>query len=436
MDLFLHFKNAIQKDNLLQKNQRLLLGVSGGVDSVVLCELCARASLQFAIAHANFGLRGPESEEDENFVRTLAERYNAEIFVKHFQIEAGLPVQETARQLRYNWFRDLLAQGFDRIVTAHHRDDNIETVVMHFFRGTGLAGLRGMLPSSKQVIRPLLGISKADILSFARQHSLAWREDSSNTTDKYTRNNFRLNILPFVKEVFPEVEQNIADNIIRLRETETIYRQAILQYKKKLVEARGSEFHIPVVKLSRMEAHRTILWEIISEFGFQSGQLDDVVHLLTAGQGKFVESTTHRIIRNRSWLIIAPKLTGHSTYILISEHETAAGFPEGLLKISRQKLQAVTAGEHVALLDEKEVVFPLILRPWKNGDYFYPLGMPKKKKLARFFIDKKLSKTEKERVWVLESGKKICWVVGQRIDHRFRLKESTTSVLKILLEPL
>lgn len=433
------FKQNIVEKKLFAPSDRLLLAVSGGVDSVVLCDLCSRAGFKYEIAHVNFRLRGEESAGDERFVKGMATCYRVPFHVKQFDTgafaeENKVSVQVAARDLRYAWFNELLTQGeLQYLLTAHHADDNVETVLFNFFRGTGITGLRGMLHKNDRVVRPLLPFTKTEILNFAKENKLGWREDSSNASDKYSRNYFRNAVIPMVNKIFPEAEGNLLHNIERFTEVEALYRQSVELHKKKLVERRGNEVHIPVLKLKKAVPLRTILFEIVSEFHFTAHQLNDLVHLLDAGQGKFVQSHTHRIFINRGWLIISPLDTEQAENILIEEDVAKIIFSNGALEINTHPTGefAFSKAADIAELDYRKITFPLNLRKWKAGDYFYPLGMKKKKKVARFLIDQKLSLSQKNKVWILESGKKICWIVGMRIDERFKILPSTKQVLKI-----
>lgn len=423
-------------EHLFNFKDRLLLAVSGGVDSVVLCELCHLYRYDFSIAHANFQLRGEESEADEEFVRLLAEKYGVRLFVKKFDTETyanknKLSVQVAARDLRYAWFNEIIKEGFNWLLTAHHKGDNIETVLMNFFRGTGISGLHGILPKKDNIVRPLLNYTKEEIIAFAEKQGLQWREDSSNKLDKYSRNYFRHTIIPLVSKVFPSAEQNIIANIDRFTEVEILYNQAIEFHRKKLLEHRGREIYIPVLKLKQACPLQSIVYEIVKPFGFSSGQVPDILHLLDSEQGKFVQSPTYRIIRNRNWLIIATLITHQSDIILIEEGDTQIGFDNRQLSIVNLAKADISDDRDIAVLNSKEIRYPLILRKWKQGDYFYPLGMTKKKKISRFLIDNKVSPVEKQNIWVLESDKRICWVVGMRIDERFKMKSHTNGITRM-----
>lgn len=441
MSLLQKFTEFIKNENLFQPKDKLLLAVSGGVDSVVLYELCKQAGYDFVIAHCNFQLRGGESERDEQFVRELAKKYNVEIFVEKYDTEKyaeknKLSIQVAARELRYEWFNSLIKEKqINWILTAHHANDNIETLLMNFFKGTGINGLRSILPKHTKIIRPLLFAKKEELLEFAKEHALKYVEDSSNVSDKYTRNYFRNQLIPSIQKVFPQAEDNLLGNIERFKDIETLYQQSILLHKKKLLEKKGEEVHIPVLKLLKSESLTTIIYEIIKDFGFTSNQIDEVIKLLNSDSGKYIQSSSHRIIKNRKWLIILPNDTAIAENILVEEKDKAVEYVSGKLKF--EKLPAancqLSTGNAVAMIDADEISFPLLLRKWKQGDYFYPFGMNKKKKLSRFFIDQKLSLTEKENVWLLEMNKKIIWVIGKRIDDRFKITTNTKNILMITL---
>ena len=439
MDLLEKFRTYINENALFSSFEPLLVAVSGGVDSVVLCELLARCGYRFTIAHCNFQLRGKESERDEQFVNELGNKYSAEVLVKKFQTESyaaekKISIQVAARELRYHWFNELIEEGkTDWIATAHHLDDNIETVLMNFFKGTGLSGLRGMLPKSGKVLRPLLFARKEELLAFAKQNDLKWVEDSSNQSDKYSRNYLRHQLVPIIEKIYPAAVENLSDNIQRFSEMEKFYNEAVKRDLKKMVEIKNEEIHVPVLKLKKSASPKTIVYELITQYGFAPHRVDEVIHLLDSETGKYLLSSSHRILKNRNWIVISPLNHELQEQVVVEEKESAISFAEGKLGIRKkpaaeEKLQSKNG---TALLDADKIEYPLLLRKWKQGDYFYPLGMAKKKKLARFFIDQKLSLSQKEKAWVLEMNKKIIWVVGMRIDDRFKITNSTKQVLEI-----
>ncbi|MEP6699772.1 MAG: tRNA lysidine(34) synthetase TilS [Bacteroidota bacterium] len=447
MSLLQRFNETVKYQNLFSLKDKLLIAVSGGVDSVVLCELCKQGGYDFIIAHCNFQLRGEESERDEQFVKSLADKFGVEVLVKKFDTEKfaaenKLSIQEAARDLRYTWFAELLAPdsglpapGF--LLTAHHSDDNNETLLMNFFRGTGLHGLTGIPASVGNIRRPLLSFSKNELLVFAKQNALDFVEDSSNQSSKYTRNFFRNEIIPAISIVYPQVKENLQDNIKRFREIEKLYKFSVGGLKKKLCKPKGKEIHIPVRQLMEFN-NRALIYEIISEYGFHEKQVGELIKLAESDSGKYIQSSSgeFRIIKHRHWFIISPAKPLEAENIIIEEGDQAILFSLGKLTIeTTSNLKLQTSNQSVSL-DAKHIAFPLLLRKWKTGDFFYPLGMKKKKKLNRFFIDQKLSTTEKEKVWVIESAQRIIWVVGHRIDERFKITDKTKKIIKLMAEPI
>ncbi len=424
-------------------NNKFILAVSGGVDSVVLVDLFANSNLDFVIAHCNFKLRGEESERDENFVKALAVKHSKETFVKHFDTKTyadknKVSIQVAARDLRYNWFKELQTSNFQLptfLVTAHHQNDNIETVLINFFRGTGIQGLTGInaFDKERRIVRPLLPFKKEELLKYATENDLAFVEDSSNATNKYTRNNFRNQIIPLVKQHFPSAEGNLLNNIHRLNEVELLYNESVEKYKKSLIVLKGEALHIPILKLKKVKTLHTIIWELIKDFSFNATQVNEVIKLLDSGNGSYIQSTTYRIINNRNWLIITPLKEEESLTFIIEKDDKIIEFGNAKIMIEQvhtSNFKHQTSND-IATLDFDAVEFPLVLRKWKQGDYFYPLGMTKKQKLSKFFINQKLSLTQKENVWVIESNKKIVWIVGYRIDNRFRIIEHTQQIMKL-----
>jgi tRNA(Ile)-lysidine synthase len=443
MDLLNNFKVYIQKENLFTSKDKLLLAVSGGADSAALCALCAMHNLHFSIAHCNFKLRVEESDRDENFVRKLASQYNVPFFVKEFDTivvakNSKTGIEEAARNLRYTWFIELLQENnFDFLLTAHHADDNIETVMMNFFRGTGVKGLRGILPKQGVIVRPLLFARRVDIENFVNQNNILFVTDSSNAESDYSRNYFRNELIPAIENIYPNTTKNILNNIERFTDVAFLYNESINKIKANLIEKKGNEFYIPVLKLAKAKPLKTIIHEIIREYNFTAAQVGEVHKLLNSESGKFITSDTHRILRNRNWLIISPIISNTTNTIHLIEAETTeVFFDENKLQLKKINTpETFASNTNIACIDASQLLYPLLLRKWKQGDYFYPLGMQKKKKLSRFFSDFKLSLIQKENVWVIESNKKIVWVVGYRIDDRFKITSSSVHILKLSLAP-
>jgi tRNA(Ile)-lysidine synthase len=423
------------------RKDHYLVAISGGLDSVVLAYLCFKAELPITLAHCNFKLRGVESDRDELLVRQLGEQWGVKVLVKSFETalyaeQQQLSIQEAARNLRYAWFEELTNTQslLQWVLTAHHSDDNVETLLMNFFRGTGITGLTGIPPRNGKILRPLLDYSRQQIQQIALDNNLPYVEDSSNLKEEYTRNYFRLTILPALKKVYPTVTENLLNNIKRFKGVENLYEEAVKKIVNKILHSKGDEIHIPIGQLRRYQ-HSSLLFEILMPYGFSAGQIEEAFELLEAQSGASLQSAHQdwRLIRHRNWLILAPAQKEESNYLEIGADVKQLFFNEGELffeDIVDISTRFPTASNHV-WMDKKHLRFPLLLRKWREGDYFYPLGMTKKKKIARFLIDQRKSIVQKEKVWVLESAGKICWVVGERIDDRFKVTASTKAVLSL-----
>lgn len=417
--------------------QPALLAVSGGADSMVMAHLLLESKILFAVAHCNFQLRGEEADKDEELVRSWCTANNIPFHHVRFDTKAKMEqwkkgVQETARILRYEWLEEIRRKnGYACIATAHHANDNAETLLMNLFKGTGISGLHGILPRNGSIIRPLLFASKKDITDYAQQNNVPYREDASNATDKYTRNDVRLNILPVIEKSFPNVITSLNNSIQRFAEAEELYKKAIEQERKKLLEQRGKDYYIAIRKLEKRTPLHTICYELFRPFGFTTGQVQDIVGLLSSESGHYLISPTHRIIRDRDFLIVTLFDTRQADFITIEDIPVTLKAGDRQYKFKYAPVPAeIPANDKTAYIDVANLEQPLILRRWKQGDYFYPLGMGmKKKKLSRYFIDKKIPLHEKENVWVLESNKRIVWVAGHRLDERFKIQSGTKEVL-------
>jgi tRNA(Ile)-lysidine synthase len=347
-------------------------------------------------------------------------------------------VQETARNLRYEWFDEVVNSETSTtkkwLLTAHHADDQVETMMMQFFRGTGIAGLQGMKVKFGNIVRPLLFAQRKQLEDYATQHQLSWVEDSSNASANYTRNFIRHKVIPLIEEVVPELTSNLSMNGKRLEEIEMVYQQKIEEIKKRLIVVKEKSFAIPVNKLKNIQPLDTIMHEIFKSFGFAAHHIPELKKLFEAPTGKYISSDQFRVLKNRTWLLIEPIVEQEQTIRIVEQADSQLVLNNCVLKI--QKVAAghdITNDSQHALLNMNKLKFPLVVRKWKAGDYFYPLGMKKKKKVSRFMTDIKLSLTEKEQQWVVESDKKIVWVVGRRIDERFKIEENTTNRLLLTI---
>lgn len=431
----------INREHLFNTKEVILLTVSGGVDSVVMCDLFHSAGLPFTIAHCNFQLRANESDEDELFVKKLAVHYNVPFHYVRFETEAfakknKLSTQVAARELRYEWFEKIRKQHrYHFIATAHHQGDIIETFFINLIRGTGISGLRSIVPKQGKIIRPLLFAAKKDILTYAEKNKINYREDSSNASDKYLRNKIRHHLIPVLNEFSPVAESSILHSIENLREAEFIYKQTIESIRLKICQKKGNAVFITIPDLQKLNPVSTYLYELLKPYGFNTSMASAVLKILKAESGKQFFSSTHRLVKDRNHLIIEPiETTSFADEFEIQENQAEFDIPGLQLHFSFASHTPETklpVSSTFASIDFDKLNFPLKIRKWKTGDTFYPLGMKGKKKLSDFFIDKKLSLPEKENTWLLCSGEKIVWVIGMRLDEYFKISKTTTSILLV-----
>jgi tRNA(Ile)-lysidine synthase len=414
--------------------KRYLIAVSGGVDSMVLCHLFMQHQLYFSVAHCNFMLRGEESYQDEAFVRDFAKKNTIELFVKQFDTgkiieQEGGSVQQVARKLRYDWFYELLP-NFDFLVTAHHSDDNIETFFINLSRGTGLKGLMGIPSENEKIIRPLLKTTKAKILEYAQQQSISWREDSSNESDKYTRNFYRNQIIPLIKKQKPGFDNVMTGNIEMLKKTKSLLDHFIGDIRKEVVHQVGGRTKIMLRKIKKYPAKDVILYELINQFGFNYDQAQGILGVIESG--KTFLSKEYKAIYERGELLITRRDKRYDfdpiVFNSIEELEQSELFEVEVIDVP----PSFFTEKNTAYFDVEKITFPLTIRNWQQGDVFYPFGMKGKKKLSDFFVDQKFSQEDKQSVFVLLSGEKIAWVVGYRSDNRFRVSKNTKKVLKLV----
>lgn len=437
------FTTYIKKEKLFSKTDNILLTVSGGIDSVVMCELFHKAGLKFGIAHCNFQLRGDESEGDENFVEELAEKYRVQFHSVSFDTSAfakknKLSIQVAARKLRYDWFEEIRTQfDYSFIATAHHQDDSIETFFINLIRGTGIAGLHGILPKQNNIIRPLLFTNKDQIELFAKKNKLEYREDSSNASDKYVRNKIRHKLIPILKELNPNIHKTIAEDIQRLSDTEKVYKKEIVDKRSKIIKEDKNGIQISIKELKKLNPIEPYLFEFLYPLGFNSATVDEIIESLNGQSGKQFFSATHRLIKDRDFLFLESRDKNQESRLkkkgnhFIKKNQTELSNDTLRLNfktISKSTNYELRTTNSIANIDFDKLEFPLEVRKWKNGDIFYPLGMKGKKKLSDFFIDKKISISEKENIWLLTSKNEIVWVIGLRLDDRFKVTDKTKKI--------
>ena len=427
-------QNYIKTQFPFLEKGKLLIAISGGLDSVVLANLFHKLKFNFALAHCNFNLRGEESNADEDFVLQFAEDLNVEVYVESFDTEAyakthQLSTQMAARELRYSWFNDLMEQlKLDYLLTAHHADDNLETFLINLSRGTGLEGLTGIPEINCNIVRPMLTFSRQDIEVYANENKLKWREDSSNISTKYLRNKLRHDVIPALKETNPQLLQNFNKTLSFLKDSNEIIEDHIAEIQKKVVTLDGDLIILDNKKLLKLSNPKAYLYQLLKDFNFT--EWDDVTDLLNAQSGKQVFSETHRLLKDRNTLILSERITNVDVSLTISENENEIETPLGKMTLKTVK-QLKKALQSTIFVDKEKIQFPLTLRKWEEGDYFHPFGMKGKKKLSKYFKDEKLSLIEKEQTLVLCSGKNILWVVGKRADDRFKVTVNTSQILKI-----
>ncbi|HBU78675.1 MAG TPA: tRNA lysidine(34) synthetase TilS [Muricauda sp.] len=431
------FKEHVAAAMPFLNGKKLLLACSGGLDSVVLAHLCKALKFDFALAHCNFSLRGTESDGDEDFVRELASTFEIDVYVKQFDTEQyaeeqRLSVQMAARELRYKWFDELLqSKRYDYVLTAHHADDSLETFLINLSRGTGIEGLSGIPQVNGNVVRPLLPFSRNEIIEYAKSESIQWREDSSNASVKYLRNKIRHEIVPGIKELNPTFLQNFQHTQHHLRQINDLVNNHLNELKSKLFQQRKDKVQIKIAELQKLQPLDAYLYGLFNGYGFS--EWSDVKDLLAAESGKQVFSKTHRLIKDRQSLILAKIERKESEAFEIHSDKAIDELP---IKISLEDVETFEKqGQNVVFLDKEKLNFPLVLRNWKKGDYFYPFGMKGKKKLSKFFKDEKMDLISKEKQWLLCSGDDIVWIVGRRADERFKVDGSTMKILKITQFP-
>ncbi len=440
------FRTFIQRNQLFRQDHMILLAISGGVDSVVMCELMRQAKFKFAIAHCNFLLRAEESDADEAFVEHLALAMDVPIHIRHFETAAyarenGISIQMAARDLRYAWFEELMDQhGYKYVANAHHLDDQAETFFINLLRGTGLSGLHGILPKQGRIIRPLLFATREEIAEFAFVEGLSWREDSSNKSKKYLRNRLRHEIMPLLKDIDPSFSKSLNNTIRIIRETETIYRQKIDEGKADLIETNKNDVRILISWLEEFSPMETWLYELLRPYDFSFAVVEEIVNSLGSISGKIFFSSTHRLIRDRDYLIIESfsQLDQKSTEPIVAFDPLLQKQPQLPIPLSfsieRAKDFVIPEGQEIACLDYDKLQYPLTLRRWRKGDFFFPFGSSGKKKMSDFFVDRKISIDEKESILLLTSGDDIIWVTGMRMDNRFRITDATKKILVATLE--
>lgn len=439
------FQQFIKKNNHCTKNDKVLVALSGGLDSIVLLNLFLKSDYkQIGIAHCNFQLRGEESDADENFIRSLASELDIELFVKSCNADAyaeknKLTIQEAARDLRYAWFEEISsATSFDRIAIAHHADDQIETFFINLFRSSGIAGLKGMPQKRGKIIRPLLFASRTEIEEFANKNKLEFREDSSNASDKYLRNRIRHHLIPEMQSASPQANSSILKSLHYLQEDARVLNQLLEEKREGLVVPKGENFVMLIDELSKYKPLDVWLYYLLKGFGFMREITNDLALTLqndeTISSGKIFHSATHQLLIDRKHLILRKKnLEEIHTEFLIQETDRELKFPIHLKVNIEEHINNYTFEEKasMAYFDFDKLQFPLTVRRWKQGDRFIQFGMKGSKLLSDYFIDNKIDRFTKGDTWLLLSGKTIIWIVGHRASEDFRVGKDCSRIMKV-----
>lgn len=452
------FVEALVEKCGVEKGMNILLAVSGGMDSMCLAELFLIARkkeiLTFDVAHVNYGLRNEESDGDQKLVEDWANKKEVHCHVLKEKLEkkSGQSTQMAARDVRYEWFEKIRIENkYDRIATAHHLNDSLETALINFSAGTGIAGLKGVQYVNGKLIRPLLDFSREEISDYVRENNILFREDSSNATDIYVRNKIRHKVVPVLEEINPALLSGFAKTSAILRDGEILLAEVIALYRKKWFKKKGNDYSISILEVKKHPASASILFGALQEFGFNAADVSDLLSSIkNSGSGKIFQSKTHRIIRDRKHLILTALSSSEdqqnstdSGYFLITETTSKLQIPGFLLTIESKNPEKYTTEnmDKVALFEKSKVKFPLTVRKWESGDYFYPKGLlkksgkPGKKKLKKYFSDQKMSLLDKERIWVLADAEQhVLWLIGERQDHRFFPSPESSTILRIKIK--
>ncbi|MCX6281788.1 MAG: tRNA lysidine(34) synthetase TilS [Bacteroidetes bacterium] len=434
------FASFINKNKLFSVTDRVLLAVSGGIDSVVMADLFHRSELDFGIAHCNFSLRGRESDADEDFTRNLAANYKVPFFVRKFDTSGyasmhKISIQMAARELRYAWFEEIRSsEKFDFISTAHHLDDQIETFLINMIRGTGISGLHGILPKQRFIIRPMLFAGRKEIASFASKYNISYREDSSNKEDKYIRNNLRQHIIPLLKEINPNFRKTLTTEISILRGWEQLGIVELEKNMKKVCKCQPGKTTIDLKVMKGLSPPELYAWEILSTFNFNPEVVSAILSIPERKSGKVFLSPTHRAVKDRETIIVQPLkrkpvIPGRRISAKIKSIRKPLRLTFSVSDYTNDS--NIPIGKEFASLDFHKLSFPLEIRKWKPGDRFQPFGLKGRKKVSDLLINEKISLPDKENTYVLCSSGKIAWVIGHRIDQNFRITSKTKKIYSL-----
>lgn len=434
------FKDYIQRHDLAGPGDRVLLAVSGGVDSMVMLHLFREAGFTLGVAHGNFHLRGEESDGDEAFVSEYCAGHGVPFFSKRFETKNyaerhGISIQMAARELRYRWFDELIEDGrYHWLATAHHLNDNVETVLLRLSHGSGLDQLAGIPRKNDRIIRPLLFATRENIVNYARETGIAWREDSSNLATHYQRNFIRHEVIPRLKEINPSLEQTVELSMEKLEGAAALMHRSLEQLRDSMVNQTGKRFQIDKNLLLLLPQAAFVCYEWLKGLGFEFDRCKQMIASAKSGEiGARFFSLSHVAVVDRELIIVSPRNTDEYHDVLVEEWQDKVALGPWIMHFRIEQGNQISEALDLATVDSTKIKFPLLWRRWKAGDRFMPLGMNQAKKISDFLVDEQVPLTDKERVTVVLSGEDIVWVAGYRIDERFKVTAKTQAVLSMRL---
>jgi len=427
------FQNHINTNFSFLKDKKLLLATSGGIDSMVMIYLFHKLNLNFALAHCNFQLRGNESNDDETFVKQFAIENKIECFTIQFNTENysreyKLSTQLTARKLRYDWFQELIEkEKFDYVATAHHLDDQVETFLINYSRGSGLDGFTGIPSVNGNIIRPLLIFSREEIEEYAKENQIQWREDTSNASDKYDRNKIRHHVVPVFKELNSSFLSSFQNTLYYLKQEQSLINDAVQNAYQKVVIEDKNQLKIDISALLQYKNYKAYLYQWLHKYGFSAW--NDLYNLVDSQSGKQIFSENYILLKDRGFLILSGKEMFDFKEFIVNSITDKPNFPLKLTLCNQSNISIPS--KYIIFVDESKIQFPLKIRKWKEGDYFYPSGMHGKKKVSKYFKDEKFTLFQKQEAWILESNNQIVWIIGYRADERFKTENTTQITIKL-----
>lgn len=429
------FRQFIEQHQLFAKDDKVLLAVSGGKDSVLMLHLFKAIGVEIGVAHCNFNLRGEEAQRDEHFVKLLANSLDVPVHITHFDTkkyaaENKISTQMAARDLRYHWFEQIRREHkYDFIALAQHQNDAVETVLINLVRGTGISGLHGILPKRGMLIRPLLFLTRNEVEVAVGENNIGFVEDSSNLSTNYTRNKLRLQVIPHLKEINPNLEKTFEENMARFAEIERFLAVQVQKLADNLLDKRADGIYISLLDIAALRPQKLLLYELLKPFGFVEKVVDGILQSLASPSGTHFFSASHQAIINRNDLIIAPQNTADHLNQFIHPSTTNICFGDDEIALTFSDELKFEAAANKAFVNADKLIFPLVLRNWQNGDKFIPLGMRHLKKVSDFFIDAKVPVHLKHTTPILVNGNgQIIWIAGMRQDNRYKLTATTEKV--------